>query len=247
MSDTVRTEDDGAPPRRQPVDSASELPRFSYEPPGSSRLGQQSASHRSSPAFDRAEPAATPKARRRSRAARARESVDPNAVPTRRITLEADLALTDDLPGRNHNERTRVLQRLLLAWTRIGSDPLHGCDLQSLSGLTQYSIAHLQRSFTRVFGMSPHRAAVIARMRIAHDLLRGTALSIGDVAARAGYVDRAAFARAYRRFHHESPSATRAQLRAGAEPARPQAPPVSATPVAAASGAARSVAAEPEA
>ena len=122
------------------------------------------------------------------------------------------------LPGRNEDERIRVMQRMLRVWARIGTDPARGCGLRDLAGVSNYSSTHLQRTFKRVFGMSPYQLAIVQRMQIARDLLKDTGLSVSSVASYAGYVDRAAFARAFRRHFGMTPSTMRGEKKPAAAP-----------------------------
>ena len=121
------------------------------------------------------------------------------------------------LPGRNESERARVMQRMLRVWAHIGTDPARGCGLRELAGLSNYSSTHLQRTFKRVFGLSPYQLAIVQRMEIARDLLRDTPLSVSDVAGYCGYEDRASFARAFRKHFGSTPTA----MRRAVAPAQP--------------------------
>src|SRR5688500_14929270 len=99
------------------------------------------------------------------------------AVPAEPFSLKVT-----SLPGRNDGERMRVMQRMLRVWARIGTDPARGCCLRDLAGVSNYSSTHLQRTFKRVFGVSPYKLAIVQRMQIARDLLKDTGLSISSVA-----------------------------------------------------------------
>ena len=122
------------------------------------------------------------------------------------------------LPGRNDDERMRVMQRMLRVWARIGSDPVRGCGLRDLAGVSNYSSTHLQRTFKRIFGLSPYKLAIVQRMQIARELLKDTGMPIASVASYAGYVDRAAFARAFRRHFGVTPSGMRGRKKKAAIP-----------------------------
>ncbi|CCD92534.1 putative Transcriptional regulatory protein, AraC/XylS family with a AraC_E_bind domain [Bradyrhizobium sp. ORS 375] len=99
------------------------------------------------------------------------------------------------------------MQRVLDHIDRHLDDDL---DLESLSSVAAYSKYHFHRQFTATFGLSVHRYIQLARMkRASYQLAYGDAPSVTDVALEAGYDAPDAFARAFRQWFGQSPSAFR--------------------------------------
>jgi AraC family transcriptional regulator len=78
--------------------------------------------------------------------------------------------------------------------------------LQSLADLIGTSTFHLCRAFKQSTGLPPHRRLVSRRMEQAARLLIETNWRISHVAAEVGYADASAFASAFRKHQHHSPS-----------------------------------------
>jgi AraC family transcriptional regulator len=81
-------------------------------------------------------------------------------------------------------------------------------DLASLVGL---SVAHFCRAFKLATGRSPYQALVALRMQHAQQLLRGSPLSIAQVALSCGYEQPAHFAKLFRRAVGVAPAEWRRQ------------------------------------
>lgn len=79
-----------------------------------------------------------------------------------------------------------------------------GCMEEVLSRL-HYSERHFVRLFSRAYGMTPARYLADIRMRKAAALLKGTSLTVGEIAARCGFSDPNYFSRAFRREFGMSP------------------------------------------
>ncbi|MEM0921667.1 MAG: GlxA family transcriptional regulator [Pseudomonadota bacterium] len=85
-------------------------------------------------------------------------------------------------------------------------DPLPVAELARAAGL---SPRHLQNRFRAALGTAPQAHYLGLRLTAARRLLLETRAPVLDVAAATGFASPAGFARAYRRLHGESPSATR--------------------------------------
>ncbi|UVJ41574.1 AraC family transcriptional regulator [Arthrobacter sp. CJ23] len=72
------------------------------------------------------------------------------------------------------------------------------------------SRSSLDDRFRSVLGLSPIRYVSEWRMRIAHDLLATTEVTVAAIARRVGYGSEEAFSRAFKRVHGQSPSLWRA-------------------------------------
>ena len=101
--------------------------------------------------------------------------------------------------GRSERHRRRVVVRLLNARNRILNAPFMNHDLRTLAAAARYSPSHFLRSFRDVFGKTPHGLLTEARMAMARELIRGSDLAIGEVAANVGYESRHAFSRLFKR------------------------------------------------
>jgi AraC family transcriptional regulator len=69
------------------------------------------------------------------------------------------------------------------------------------------------KAFKQSTGVPPHRWLQQQRIRIAKELLRGTALPIIDIAFRCGFADQSHFTRVFSAFTHDTPSAWRRKQR----------------------------------
>jgi AraC-like DNA-binding protein len=75
---------------------------------------------------------------------------------------------------------------------------------------------HLARRFAARYGLPPARYREERRMAAAQALVRGSALTVKEIAARVGYASHAAFTRAFVRACGETPSAAIARRRRSA-------------------------------
>lgn len=89
--------------------------------------------------------------------------------------------------------------------------PLQVCDLARLSGL---SVARFHSRFLQETGQTPMDYVRNRRLQLARQLLQGSTLAIGEVAARVGYSSQSAFSAALSRHFGVSPR----QLRRGQFP-----------------------------
>jgi len=100
------------------------------------------------------------------------------------------------------------------AQRRLRDRAEHEVDLEGLCHDLRISRRSLNRRFRAATGGTPGQYVRRVRMRLASELLRGTDLSIAQVAARVGYEDAGHFATLYRRLTGRSPSGYRATVRA---------------------------------
>jgi AraC family transcriptional regulator len=87
--------------------------------------------------------------------------------------------------------------------------------IQQLARISNLSLFHFTRLFSRVIGLTPHEYIVNCRIRLAERLLRlhKTECSIADVAAESGFADQAHLSRQFRRVFGETPNVYRLQQR----------------------------------
>ena len=97
---------------------------------------------------------------------------------------------------------------------RIHSDPGLQWTVASLAAEVGLSRSAFAAQFTRIVGEAPLRYVTGWRMRLARSWLRGTALSLGDMAERLGYQSEDAFKRAFRREVGSAPGSYRRVARA---------------------------------
>ncbi len=72
--------------------------------------------------------------------------------------------------------------------------------LAELSGLTQFSLFHLARSFKKATGLSIHRYILERRVERAKILLATTNLTLSDICAQVGFSNQSHFTTQFRRF-----------------------------------------------
>lgn len=81
--------------------------------------------------------------------------------------------------------------------------------LDEIAREARMSRHHFIRTFKTVHSVTPMEYLASIRMDAALRLLKGTALSVGDVALKSGYTDRSAFYRQFVRAHGAAPTAVR--------------------------------------
>lgn len=91
--------------------------------------------------------------------------------------------------------------------------PEHAWTVEELAQAVAVSRSSLAERFTALIGETPMRYLAIWRMHLAKSLLKETALSLGEVAARVGYDSDVAFNRAFKRMVGQPPAAWRAATR----------------------------------
>lgn len=82
-------------------------------------------------------------------------------------------------------------------------------EISELANLINFSPAHFSRAFKATVGVPPYQWQLRTRVQRAQDLLRGTRLSIEEVALICGFVDSAHFTRVFRRIFRTSPGVWR--------------------------------------
>jgi AraC family transcriptional regulator len=78
--------------------------------------------------------------------------------------------------------------------------------IAAVAGLSPF---HFSRAFARTIGHSPHRYIMLARVERAVALLRGSSLSLAEIASQAGFADQSHMARHVRQRHGIPPKALR--------------------------------------
>jgi transcriptional regulator GlxA family with amidase domain len=78
-----------------------------------------------------------------------------------------------------------------------------------LARVSHVSAAHFARSFKQAFGVPPHRYLLTLRIERATALLRGTQLSVTEIAFHTGWGSLGTFGRTFRDVTGESPGAIR--------------------------------------
>ena len=101
-------------------------------------------------------------------------------------------------------QERRVTTRLL---DDLTSDP----SLAELAALCGLSRGHFIRAFKQATGMPPHRWLLMQRVKRAKDLLRGTDMSLADVAVACGFADQSHLTRVFSKAFGISPGAWQRQ------------------------------------
>ena len=105
----------------------------------------------------------------------------------------------------------RRLLRARDAMDRAYADPL---DVRAVAAVAHISQAHFSRSFSAVFGETPHRYLQRRRVERSMFLLRDTDRSVTDICFDVGFTSRGTFSRTFRDIVGQSPS----DYRLGHEP-----------------------------
>lgn len=103
-----------------------------------------------------------------------------------------------------------INQAVELINRRVGEEP-SVTELARMVGLSEY---HFIRVFRQLMGVTPGQYIIISRMNHAKYLLKTTALSVGEIAAMAGYSSESMFTAAFRRTQGMTPT----QYRTGKQP-----------------------------
>jgi AraC family transcriptional regulator len=99
-------------------------------------------------------------------------------------------------------QERRVTSRLL--------DDLAGdTSISELAALCGLSRSYFIRAFKQTTGMPPYQWLLRHRIRRAKDLLRGTTLSISEIALTCGFADQSHLTRVFSKTYHISPGAWR--------------------------------------
>jgi AraC family transcriptional regulator len=101
-------------------------------------------------------------------------------------------------PGRSLSQRRSVFARLQRARIAMEMSHARGHGVAELARIANYSPCHFVRTFSAVFGDTPHTLLNEQRLLRAHRLIHETRLSITEVARASGFEDRCAFARSFK-------------------------------------------------
>jgi len=129
---------------------------------------------------------------------------DTIAAVLRFITMLADLQsefhpLISKCPGRTLAQRRGVFLRLHRVHNYMASSSDLDLGISGFARMANYSACHFVRTFTAVYGHTPHAVLVEQRLKRALRLVNDTELSITEVARASGFEDRCAFARSFKR------------------------------------------------
>jgi AraC family transcriptional regulator len=93
---------------------------------------------------------------------------------------------------------------------RYINDNLDGdVSIEAMADIAGLSPFHFSRTFARATGHSPHRYVMLARVERAAALLRGSSLSLAEIALQTGFADQSHMARHVQQRHGISPKALR--------------------------------------
>ncbi|HEU4664295.1 MAG TPA: AraC family transcriptional regulator [Dokdonella sp.] len=102
-------------------------------------------------------------------------------------------------PGRTASQRRNVFLRLQRVRNVMAANCHLDLDIAGFARMASYSPCHFIRTFSTVFGETPHAVLVEQRLRRAHRLINASGLAITEVARVSGFEDRCAFARSFKR------------------------------------------------
>ena len=119
-------------------------------------------------------------------------------------------------PGRTASQRRSVFLRLQRVRNVMAANCHLDLDIAGFARMASYSPCHFIRTFSSVFGETPHAVLVEQRLRRAHRLINASALAITEVARVSGFEDRCAFARSFKHRFGITASGLREQGRAAA-------------------------------
>jgi len=139
---------------------------------------------------------------------------DAIAASLRFVTMLVDLQaefqpLINRCPGRTLAQRRGVFLRLHRVHNYMESSSDLDLGIPGFARMANYSACHFVRTFTQVYGHTPHAALVEQRLKRALRLVSDTELSITEVARASGFEDRCAFARSFKRRFGTSASSMR--------------------------------------
>lgn len=101
-------------------------------------------------------------------------------------------------PGRTDKARRLAHYRLIKAKARIAANPNSLAGIGELAAISNYSVWHFIRIFSRVFGETPMEHAHRLRMSHAVHLIKEGRLSVSEVSREAGFETFSAFCRSFR-------------------------------------------------
>ncbi|MFD0740029.1 helix-turn-helix domain-containing protein [Lysobacter koreensis] len=119
-------------------------------------------------------------------------------------------------PGRSRGRKRQVFGRLQRAHMYLQGNCDRVVRIGELAELTSFSSWYFSKTFHALYDESPQAAAARMRLERAAELLAGTTMMIGEVAAASGFDNCCSFARAFRARFGQSASHYRAAARAAA-------------------------------
>ena len=109
------------------------------------------------------------------------------------------------LPAARASTRVEVYRRLLRGRDFLLASLAEPIRLNDLAAAACLSPFHFHRSFTQVFGQTPHQYLTRQRLQRAADLLRQTDLSVTQIGLDSGFESLASFSDLFRRRHGVAP------------------------------------------
>lgn len=126
--------------------------------------------------------------------------------------------LAQAAPGAGPQQDPALLRRLLRVKDRMDAASQEAWPVERLAEVSGISKAHFAHSFKRAFGLPPHRYLLTRRIEQSVALLRDTDQSVTQIAYATGWESLGTYSRIFRDITGLSPSAMRAQARAGIPP-----------------------------
>jgi len=122
------------------------------------------------------------------------------AFATLIVELQSGLArLINRCPGRTHAQRRNVFLRLQRVSNYMTSSCHLDLDIADFARMASYSACHFIRTFSTVYGETPHAVLVEQRLGRARRLINDSGLAITEIARASGFENRCAFARSFKR------------------------------------------------
>jgi AraC family transcriptional regulator len=130
------------------------------------------------------------------------------------LAMATHLAVSYGRPGTSGSKtlpRSRLLTRLQerRVTSRLLDDLAGDTSLSELAALCGLSRSYFLRAFKQTVGMPPHRWLLMHRVKRAKELLRGTTMSIAEIAFTCGFADQSHLTRVFSKACHISPGAWR--------------------------------------
>lgn len=148
-----------------------------------------------------------------ARGARGARGVDPFVAAALLDAAHAQQARLHDwmarCTGRTHQNRRRMMLRLLHLRHVIRCNLDRSLDMAEMSRLSNYSVWHLARAYRAVFDETPVEYAIRQRLAHALALVRHSRLPFCSIADAAGFESQSSFSRAFKSFHGMTPTAAR--------------------------------------
>jgi AraC family transcriptional regulator len=115
------------------------------------------------------------------------------------ISVQRELAArVPRCPGRSRSRKRQVFGRLQRARLYLEGNSDRVVRISELAELTSFSSWYFSKTFLSLYDESPQAAAARLRIERAAELLSGTSMMIGEVAAACGFDNCCSFARAFR-------------------------------------------------